>query len=222
MGRPAPLPFIHVHLPPVQLARDVHDDESLQAALDTAGMQGMRCTAAIQSGRWVVHPTREEGDPLHVFLRKARNHHDEHKVPGRYKTLVEVQSERLEAEDADRLLDDVRSAGEALEVRFVAYHPEVVNALFHATMSREVPIGCQIYLQEDDVRGHVQWSKRDLLGLPPEVGFHLRLHAFPSERRPSYQEAAATGRRISTTGWNPLYRGWRDVDLSHIWNVKRR
>lgn len=186
-------------------------------------MQGVETDVGWQGAAWIVGVARGgEGTPLDRFLRHARSVHQEGAGPGRLKVLLEVRAGDLDASGADDLLDQLRAGGDVLEVRLVSYLPETVNTLFHATMSRETPVGCQVYLQEDNILGHVQWSRRSSLGLPGEIGHHLRLHAFPSGSRPTYKEAAASGRRISTTGWNPLYRGWRDIDLSHIWNVKRQ
>lgn len=214
---------IHVHLPPVQLARHVNDEETLRSATGAQAVRGFETDVFRSEDRWRVGIHRgTEGVPLDQFLRRARTLHVESLTRGRLKALIEVVAANLSSEDADRLLDQARAGGDTVDVRFVSFVPEVINALYHAAMGRDVSVGCQIYIQGDNIQEHVQWAKRERLGLPPEIGYHLRLHAFSPSTRPTYIEAAASGRRISTTGWNPLYRGWRDIDLSEVWNVRRR
>jgi hypothetical protein len=217
------LPFcINVHIPPVQIARRVTDESALDAILQAGRYQGIELDVHL-TDEWRVEAGR--GQPLHPPLGDFLRIVDEHRRTGtggeRLRTMLEVRAEHVDDTASDRLLAHCDRFKGELDIRFVSYSPGVVNALYHANATREEPYVIQIYMQEDDVRNHVQWSKRHYLGLPTEIGYHLRLHAFPAAQRPTYEEAAATGRRITTTGWNPLYRGWRDHDLSEVWNIRR-
>lgn len=206
----------------MQIARHVNDEETLQEFFQSRRSDGIEIDVK-QVGDWLVG-TRGNGDGtlLDDFLHQVDAHYESNHLRTPLKTMIEIRGDRLDHSEADRLIDQCEAYRRDLEVRFLSYSPEIINTMFHATSSRDEPFACQIYMQEDDVTGHVQWSKRRRLGLPEEIGYHLRLHAFPPSKRPTYEEALETNRRISTTGWNPLYKGWRNADLSEVWNVKRR
>ena len=214
---------IQVHIPPIQFARHVNDEPALQAFFRDGGAGGLQSDVHL-GAEWTMGEGRMEGGgmPFAGFLSRLLQHTSQEGAGRRIRTILDVHAARVDEVAAERFVQDLRRFAPGLHPVVVSYAPEVVRALHAARVAHDVPMQVQLYLQEDDLKGHAQWQKRDALELPVGIGYHLRLHAFTPGTRPTYDEAVAAGRHITTTGWNPLYPGWRNIDLSEVWNLKRR